>query len=193
MADDWRIRIEVEDVRDTLLERLGVELDDEARELARGLEQRRLAVSRDGDDLFLYAASRADAEQARAVVDEVLRQTGLAATTSGVEHWLENEERWDNEPPGETWEEEVVDEGYAPWEVRVTCASRGEARGLSEQLRAEGLEPARRFHFVLVGTATKEDAEALAQRLHGEVEPGGAVVYETLPGNPFAVFGGIGT
>ena len=39
MADDWRIRIDVEDVHDTLLERLGVELDDEARVLARELEQ----------------------------------------------------------------------------------------------------------------------------------------------------------
>jgi len=192
VADDWRIRIEVEDVHDTLLERLGVELDDEARELARGLEQRRLAVSRDGDELFVYAGSHADAERARAVVDEVVRQSGLAAHTSDVERWLEDEERWDNEPPGETWEEEVVDEGYAPWEVRVTTGSRAEARDLAERLEAEGHQPVRRFDLVFVGAATKEDADALATRLHGEVEVGGAVVYEALSGNPFAIFGGIG-
>ena len=34
-------------------------------------------------------------------------------------------------------------------------------------------------------------AEALAKRVHGAVEPGGSLVWETVPGNPFAVFGGI--
>ena len=46
---------------------------------------------------------------------------------------------------------------------------------------------------VLVGTASKEDAEALAARLHGEVEPGGELVWEAVAGNPFAIFGGMGT
>ena len=59
MADDWRIRIEVEEEHaGGLLDRIGAELDDEARELARDLEQRRLAVSRDGDEIFVYASSR---------------------------------------------------------------------------------------------------------------------------------------
>ncbi|HVS86289.1 MAG TPA: SPOR domain-containing protein [Gaiellaceae bacterium] len=192
MADDWRIRIDVADERDTLLERLGMELDDEARELARGLEQRRLAVSRDGDELFVYASTHADAEQARSVVDQVIGQSGLKATTSGVEHWLEDEERWSNEPPGESWEDEARDEGYAPWEVRVTTGSRAEARALAERLEAEGLQPIRRFHLVIVGADTKEAADELAARLHGEVEASPAVV-EPLPSNPFAIFGGLGT
>jgi hypothetical protein len=46
---------------------------------------------------------------------------------------------------------------------------------------------------VIVGTATREDADALASRLHGQVEPGGELVWETAPGNPFAIFGGMGT
>ena len=50
-----------------------------------------------------------------------LEHHGIAATTSAVEHWLADEERWDNEPPGDTWEDEVTEKGYAPWEVRVTC------------------------------------------------------------------------
>ena len=45
----------------------------------------------------------------------------------------------------------------------------------------------------IAGTATREDAEALAERLHGEVEPGGELVWEVSPGNPFAVFGGLGS
>lgn len=193
MADDWRIRIDVEDVHERLLERLGAELDDEARELARELEGRRLAVSRDGDEIFVYASSHAEAERAQKVVEAELRTLGIEAKTSKVEHWLDDEERWDDEPKTETWEEEELDKGYAPWEVRVTTASHGEAKALVEQLETEGYRPLRRFRHLIVGAASKEDADRLAARLHGEVEAGGEVVYEAEPGNPFSIFGGLGT
>ncbi|HZT54436.1 MAG TPA: SPOR domain-containing protein, partial [Gaiellaceae bacterium] len=101
-------------------------------------------------------------------------------------------ERWDDEPAEETWEEEELERGYAPWEVRVECASRGEARQLAEQLAAEGYAPERRFRYLVVGAASREEAEALAARLHGQVEAGGEVVREAMPANPFAVFGGLG-
>jgi hypothetical protein len=192
VADDWRIRIEVEDVHDRLLERLGVELDDEARELARTLEQSRLAVSRDGDEIFVYASSRPEAEHAQQVIEAQLAAFGKPARASLIEHWLEEEERWDDEPAGETWEEQELDRGYAPWEVRVRCASRQEAKDLAATLEEEGYRPVRRFNYLIVGTASKEDADALAGRLHGSVEPGGELVWETAPGNPFAIFGGIG-
>ena len=192
MADDWRIRIDVKDEHERLLERLGVELDDEARELARELEGRRLAVSRDGDEVFVYASSRGEAERAQRIVESELRTLGLEAKTSNVEHWLEHEERWDDEPPGETWEEEELDRGFAPWEVRVECPSRGEARELAERLEAEGYKPERRFHYLIVGAASREDADAVATRLHGSVEPGGELVYEVEPASPFAIFGGLG-
>jgi hypothetical protein len=193
MADDWRIRIEVEDVHDRLLERLGVELDDEARELAAALERNRLAVSRDGDEIFVYASTRAQAEQAQAVVESQVRSLGGGARASRIEHWLDDEDRWDDEPEGETWEEEEVDHGYAPWEVRVRCASRAEAKDLAARLESEGYRPVRQSEYLIVGTASREDADRLAGRLHGEVEAGGEVVWEALPGNPFAVFGGLGT
>jgi len=192
MADDWRIRIEVEDVHERLLERLGVELDDEARELANELRGRRLAVSRDGDEIFVYASSRAEAERAQTVVASELRTLGVDAKASSVEHWLDEEDRWDDEPPGETWEEEELDRGFAPWEVRVTAASHHEAKALVEQLESEGYRPLRRFQYVIVGTASKEDADRLAARLHGEVEGGGELVHEVQQTNPFAVFGGLG-
>jgi hypothetical protein len=190
--DDWRIRIEVEDVHERLLERLGVELDDEARELADELKGRRLAVSRDGDEIFVYASSRVEAERAQKVVESELRTLDVEAKTSKVEHWLEHEERWDDEPKSETWEEEELGHGYAPWEVRVTTSSHHEAKALVEQLESEGYRPLRRFHYVIVGTASKEDADRLAARLHGEVEGGGELVYEVEPANPFAIFGGLG-
>ncbi len=193
-ADDWRIRIEVEEEHArSLLARLGAELDSEARELARDLEARRLAVSRDGDTIFVYASTRAEAEKARAVVEAELRAHEVEARTSRVEHWLEEEDRWDDEPAGETWEEEELERGYAPWEVRVELPSREQANELAEQLTREGYRPERRFQYLIVGAASREDADRLAERLHGDVEPGGELVWENPVGNPFAVFGGLGT
>jgi len=192
MSDDWRIHITVDDGDDSLLDRLGVELDDEARELASELKEQRLAVSRDGGELFVYADTQAAAAKAHEVIDAVLRQERMHATESKVEHWLEDEERWDDEPPSETWEEEELEHGHAPWEVRVARASHTDARRLAEQLEAEGYSVVRRWKYLIVGTASKEDAQALAERVHGEVEPGGELVWEVVPGNPFAIFGGLG-
>ena len=192
-SDDWRIHIELEDVHERLVERVGVELDDEARKLADELKGRRLAVSRDGDEVFVYASSRAQAEGAQKVIESQLQTLGFEAKTSQIEHWLESEERWDDEPKAETWEEEELDHGYAPWEVRVAAPSHHEAKALVEQLESEGYRPLRRFQYIIVGTSSKEDADRLATRLHGEVEGGGELVYEVEPANPFAVFGGLGT
>ena len=193
MADDYRIRIEIDEEGGRgFLERLGLSLGGEASELARDLESRRLAVSQDGEEVFVYAGSRQEAERARSVVQAELRDNEIAAVTGPVEHWLDEEERWDDEPPGETWEEEELDRGFAPWEVRVECSSRHEARKLAEQLEADGYKPERRFQYLIVGTASREDADALATRVHGEVEPGGELVYEVEPANPFAIFGGMG-
>jgi len=194
VADDWRIRISLDEEQHAtgLLERLGLDLGTEAREMARELEHDRLAVSREGNELFVYASSWAAADKAHAVVAAELRELGIEASESRVEHWLENEERWDDEPKGETWEQEELDRGYAPWEVRVQCISRAEADALAAKLEAEGYKPVLTFDYVIAGTRSKEDAEALAARLHGEVEPGGELVYEVSPGNPFAIFGGLG-
>jgi hypothetical protein len=191
--DDWRIRVEVEEEHaGGLLERLGAELGAEARELARELENRRLAVSRDGDTVFVYASTRAEARSAESVVQAELHERGIEARTSRVEHWLPGEERWDDEPRDETWEEEQVERGFAPWEVRVECRSRTHAERLVERLEADGYRPQRQARFVIAGTASREEADALAARLHGSVEPGGELVYEVNQGNPFAVFGGMG-
>jgi hypothetical protein len=192
--DDWRIRIEVDEEEHAtgLLDRLGGDLDKEAREFADELASKRLVVSRDGDTVFVYAATRTEAESAHTVIEAQLRARGIQARTSQVEHWIDEEDRWNDEPPGETWEEEELERGFAPWEVRVECASRQEANELSEQLESEGYKPERRFNYLIVGAASREDADALATRLHGEVEAGGEVVLEAEPRNPFAIFGGLG-
>jgi hypothetical protein len=190
--DDWRIMVEVEGAND-VAQHLSGDLSAEAKELADDLKGRRLSVSVDDETLFVYCGSHGDAEKARAVVEAELRANGVEAKTSKIEHWLDAEERWDDDPPTETWEEETLDEGYAPWEVRVQCESRQAAKELAAQLETEGYKPLRHFHYLIVGAASHEDAEALATRLHGTVEVGGEVVLEAMAQSParFAFFGPI--
>jgi hypothetical protein len=194
MSDNWRIQIQPREAEhgETLLDRLGLDLgSDEAKRLAEELQGHRLAVSRDDDMIFVYAETQPQAEQARGIVEAELAEEGIEAEV-GVERWLAAEERWSDEPAEETWEQEELEHNHAPWEVRVELPSHGEADKLADQLESEGYDVARRWRYLIVGTASEEDAKTLAQRVHGEAEPGGQVVWEVAPQNPFAVFGGLG-
>ncbi len=192
--DDWRLRIELEEEEhaSSFLERLGLDLSSEARELANDLKDRRLAVSREADVVFVYAATRSEIDKAQAIVEAELKELGLGARSIAVEHWLHEQDRWDDEAPGPDIEEEVLAHGYAPWEVRVECDSLEAAHELAERLESEGYGVVRNFRYVIAGTASREQAEELAKRVHGDVEPGGELVWEAVPQNPFAIFGGLG-
>jgi hypothetical protein len=192
--DDWRVRVELPDEggAQDLLGRLGLRQSD-AEELADELREHRLAVSRDDDTVFVYAATGMQAEQAGRVIESELNDLGLAPSRFVTERWLHDEERWNDDPEGPDVEEELLERGYAPWEVRVEADSLREADDLAEQLRGEGYDVSRTFTYVIAGTASREEAVELARRVHGEVEPGGELVYEVQPQNPFAVFGGLGT
>jgi hypothetical protein len=192
--DDWRIRIELPDEEGArgLFERLGLARSD-AEELADELRAHRLAVSRDGDTVFVYAATGMQADQAGRIVEAELEEEGLTPSRLVTERWLRDEDRWDDEPDQGDVEEELLERGYAPWEVRVEAKSLREAHDLAEELRAEGFDVSRTFTYVIVGTESREQAVELARRVHGRVQPGGELVYEVQPQNPFAVFGGLGT
>jgi len=190
--DDWRIHVELPEDAEGTLGRLGLNLGSRAHELARELEGRRLAVSQDGIDLFVYAGTRREAERAREVVEAELADEGLQAQTSRVQHWLAEEGHWSDELPEPSVDDELLAQGFAPWEVRVECESRDAARALAEQLESEGYGVVRQFRYVIAGTSTRDEARALAERVHGEVEAGGELVWEAFPGNPFAIFGGMG-
>ena len=60
-----------------------------------------------------------------------LQDEGIEAETI-TEHWLPEEERWSGDPPQETWEQEEVRHGYAPWEVRVELDTHAEAEELAD-------------------------------------------------------------
>jgi hypothetical protein len=183
--DDWRIRIDLPDEQGArgLLGRLRLARTD-AQELADELRGRRLAATRDDDTVFVYAESGLQAEQARALVEQELEEERLSPVRVVLERWLA-------EAPTADTEADLLARGYAPWEVRIECRSLREARDLAEQLEREGHSVTRTFRYVIAGTETREEAQELARRVHGEVEPGGELVYEVLPRNPFAVFGGI--
>ena len=190
--DDWRLRIELdEDAAGGLLQRLGL-LGSEARALARELADDRLAVTLEGRTMFVYADSSLQLEKARAAIDEEMAQLEIEPDAVVTEHWLGSEARWDDEPAPDTIEAETLKAGYAPWEVRIPCASHQEARELAAQLENEGYGVVRRFTYVIAGTATREQATELAAKFHGEAEPGGELVWNVSPGNPFAIFGGLG-
>jgi hypothetical protein len=192
-ANDWRIRVELPDEEGArgFLERLGVGRSD-AEELAEELRTHRLAVSQDGDTVFVYTGSGMQAEQANRVIEQELEDAGLTPERFVTERWLADEERWNDDPEGPDVEEDLLERGYAPWEVRVECENRQQAHDLAEELRSEGYDVSRTFTYVIAGTSTREEAVQLAERVHGRVEPGGELVYEVQPYNPFAVFGGLG-
>ena len=194
MNDDWRIRVDLEEGRaESTLERLGLDLSFEARKLAEDLEGRRLVVSRDDETLFVYAGSRAEAEQARDIIDAELRETGAEGRVGSIEHWLAEEDRWDDQAPEEfKAEQEVLKEGLSPWEVRLEADTPEAAETLAAKLATDGYNVVRRYRYVLVGADSEEAARELAKKLHGEVEASGELVYETLPQNPFVIFGGLG-
>jgi hypothetical protein len=183
MKDDWRLRVDFPDP-EGIVDRLR---HAEARELAEELRGHRLAVTRDDDTVFVYAPNRLQAEQALALVEQEVGGEGEVT----LEQWLPSEERWSGDPPGETVEEDLLERGYAPWEVRVEARSRDEAAALARGLREEGYSVTRSFRYVIAGTDSRESAVELARRVHGEVEPGGELVYEARPTNPFAFFGAL--
>jgi hypothetical protein len=191
--DDWRVRIELPDEAgaEDFLGRLGLR-QSEAEELADDLRQHRLAVSQDDNTVFVYASTGMQAEQAGRIIESELQEAGVTPSRFVTERWLREDERWDDEPEQPDVEEDLIERGFAPWEVRVEAGSLREAHDLAERLRAEGYDVSRTFTYVIAGAGSREEAVELARRVHGEVEPGGELVYEVQPQNPFAVFGGLG-
>ena len=83
--------------------------------------------------------------------------------------------------------------------MRVDLPSHRDAVEFAERLEAEGITPiTRRWKYILIGTATDDDAQALAERLGGEApagasvtaEPSATIGWELTGGNPFSLFGG---
>jgi hypothetical protein len=216
MADDFRLVVEFPD-------------DSHGLHFGRALSERRferavedqvpesVLVTRDGPRVFLYTATEAQAKAAASAVQEVLSERGLQAEVSPIMRWHPVEERWEDASvplpqsaaevavEHERQEEQEAEEsrslGYAEWEVRVDLPTHRDAVKLAERLEAEGISPlVRRWKYILIGTATDEDAQALAERIRIEApegatvkaEPSATIGWELTGQNPFAAFGGFG-
>jgi hypothetical protein len=215
-GDDFRIVVEFEEEHHGL--HFGRALGERqfAREVREQLEDGVL-VTRDGPHIFLYTATKERAEAAGKVVGEVLAEHDLGAKVSPVLRWHPIEERWEDasaplpqseeavEAEQERFEQQEADEahalGYAEWEVRVDLPSHREAVKFAERLEADGITPiTRRWKYVLIGTATEDEAKALAERLRGQAPSGATVTaeasatlgWEEASRNPFSILGGFG-
>jgi hypothetical protein len=215
MADDWRVTLDFDDEGDgtQFTEWLAaVQLEaDERHELGD-----RVVVSRDGPRVFLYADSEGQARSVYQTAQARIESEGRSAATV-LERWHPVEQTWKDAsvPLPETAQEmrdeherlqereaaESLEKGRAAWEVRIKLPTHEDTVALAERLESEGVPVVRRHTFLLAGALNEDDAHALAKRLEAEapkgarieVEPGGGVVWEIAPENPFAVFGGLGT
>jgi hypothetical protein len=214
MADDWRLTVDFDDEGDgtQLVERLSARrFESDERDRLGG----RVVVSRDGPRVFFYADSEECAREAERVATERLAEEGLEARVA-FERWHPVEQAWrDAGVPLPRTEEEIEAEhdrqqereaaeseasGVAEWEVRVSLPSHEATDELADLLEGEGFPIVKRATFLLVGAANRDEADALAERLRAEapagaqveVEPGGGLVWEVTPQNPFAIFGGLG-
>jgi nucleotide-binding universal stress UspA family protein len=213
MNDDWRLRIDLQE--QGRARQLGQLLA--AEELEHDLEAAfhdRVVVSVDGSEVFCYAGSRAQAERGAQLIRQLAAQHAWEVDIE-LTHWHPTSEQWEDpdaplpasadeveqerEERVASERDESAEQGYPEFEVRIQSASRAEAGELADRLRDEGTPNLHRWSYVLVGATDEDSAEALAQRLRGEVPPGTEVtvernqraIYDDRPWSPFSVLGGL--
>ncbi len=206
MHDEYRVRVDTDPAQANALLRA-------LHEIEAGVDPtHRVAVTRDGGELFLYADSSEAAEQARAEVERAMTAKSLQGDVT-VSRWHPLEERWEDASAPlpatdadraaehrrlqETEAAESAATGVPEWEIRVTLATHHDAREFAERLLAEGIPVVRRWRHVMVGAANEDQAKSLAERLRREapegstleVEGAGQEIWAQL--HPYSVFGGI--
>ena len=214
MSDDWRLKIHVHDPEHAARMAEQVAAWGLQDELEAAFHDR-VAVSADGSELFCYTANREQAEGVEAKIRSLAAEKGWQVEIA-LTRWHPAAEEWadpdkplpssDGEEAAEHEElirrerEEAREQGYPDFEVRVQCRSRSDAIALAERLRSEDIPSLRRWRYLLIGATDEDTANELARRISAESPPGavvttegtGRAANEVRPGNPFAVFGGLG-
>ena len=214
MNDDWRLQIDLDD------DGIGGNVADHLRsaEIVGELEhdlKGQVIVSHEGERIFLYAATREPLDRVQGVVEKFLADKGWTGTLD-LRRWHHESEAWENpdaplptteaekaaehEELIETEDEETAERGgLAEFEVRVEFPSHHEAHEFAEKLKAEGLEPVRRWRYMVVGAADEDTAAKLAERIRAEApadakitaEGSLAAAWHERPVNPFFWLGGL--
>ena len=190
----------------------------ESRELTHDLETSfhdRVVVSTDGPEMFCYTGTREQAERAAELIRKVADEHEwdvdfeLKRWHPIAEEWRDPDEALPTDAEGRAEEhaelvqderEESAEQGHPNYDVRVQSKSHRDIVKLAERLQSEGIPVVRRWHFLLLGAADEDDANALAERIRGEVPKGSVVtvegnfreVLDEQPPNPFSFLGGLG-
>jgi hypothetical protein len=208
MAEDWRVRVTLEGEDGTSWSHDRLEASSLADDVSAALGDR-VAVSRDGDELFLYADTEEAARAAEKVVRDDLAQHGGGGVVE-LTRWHDEAEEWrpaaeplpatDAERAAEhaarvaKEDADTASDNVAEWEIRVDLPSHRDAKRLAERLEADGIEPVRRWKYLFVGAPDEDVARAWAEELRKEAPAGSEVTVEATfasveRNNPFAIFG----
>jgi hypothetical protein len=210
--DDWRLTITLE-----AAERLPVLRRLREAHLASTLRTQldpTAVVTHADAHIYAYLTSEAAAIATEALALDVLRESGINIELT-LERWHPIEQRWEslNVPRPQTDEELAAERArqqedeaataralsHAEWEILIECHSHAEAVQLAETLANQALSVIRRWRYLIVGTATEDEANALADRLAAtpgvnaeiSVRPSGGMLLEALPSSPFLIFSGL--
>jgi hypothetical protein len=214
MDDDWRLQIDLDDdgVAGNLADHL------RAAELEHDLSldiDRRVIVSNEGERIFLYAGDREQLDRAQSAIQKYVDSKGWRANLE-LRHWHPVADEWeDPDTPLPTTDAEKEAEhaeliatedeetaargGRAEFEVSVKFPTSHEAREFAKKLKEEGLQPVRRFHYMVVGAADQDAADKLAERIRAEAPADAEVkaeyslreLWDEQPPNPFFFLGGL--
>lgn len=163
---------------------------------------RRVAVSADGNHIFLYAGTEDAAREADRVVRDVLAGSQLTAQLA-LDRWHPIEQEWEDAgaPMPATAAEraaeherlvadenqESADAGQASWEVRAELPTRQQAFELAERLRADGYPVVRRWKYVVVGARNEDDAKQITEAVQAEAPVDASVHPAPVPFVPFGL------
>jgi hypothetical protein len=199
--EDWRVTVTLPDER-AVQHALQAVREHQVEEDVRRRLGHRVAVSADGNHIFLYAGTEDAAREADRVARDVLASRQLTAQFA-LDRWHPIEQEWEDAgaPMPQTAEQRAAEherlvadenqesaaEGQASWEVRAELSSRHQAVDLAERLRADGYPVVRRWKYVVIGARNEDDAKQLTQVVEAEAPVDASVQPAPVPFVPFGL------
>jgi hypothetical protein len=178
--EDWRVEINLDDKHE------GYDFGERLRsqDLAADARERlgkRVYISRNGPQLFLYTGSEQQAREAELVVRGLLVADDLSAEFAGVTRWHPVEQEWKDasiplpetdteirqelERKEEAEREEAEEEGSYDWMVKINLPSADDAEQVAETLEEAGHPVHRIWRWVTVDVLTEEIGNHLISSL----------------------------